>query len=80
MVSASEAEQCSDPRAGEEIEWWEEDEIVARILCRLGQLKQRGCEQPDCVVLASRLDVDLDAALALIGRGCSPALAVHILA
>jgi hypothetical protein len=80
MLSASEAGHCSDPRAGEETEGWEDDEIVARILCRLGQLKQRGCEQPECVVLASRLDVDLDTALALIGRGCSPPLAVGILA
>jgi hypothetical protein len=39
-----------------------------------------GCDQPDCVVLAGRLDVPLKRALTLLARGCPPGLAVRILA
>jgi hypothetical protein len=36
--------------------------------------------QRDDVVLAARLDAELDKALALLERGCPPALALRILA
>jgi hypothetical protein len=70
---------CSGSWSGEEVEWRDEEEILSRILCRLGELKQVGRDQPDCVVLAGRLDVDLDEAVELIERGCPPGLAVRIL-
>ena len=56
-----------------------EEEIVDRIRCRLRELRRRGCDGPDCVVLASRVDVALEEALALITRGCPPGLALAIL-
>lgn len=80
MASREQTHCCSDARAGDEIEWWGDEEIVARILCRLHELKHGGCDQPDCIVLAGRLDVDLDNALTLIARGCPPSVAVRILA
>jgi hypothetical protein len=80
MLPRAQAERGSDPRATEEIEWWGDEDILERILCRCGEMKLSGCDPPDSVVLASRLDVDLDSALALLRRGCPPALAVRILA
>jgi hypothetical protein len=75
-----EIENCLGSWSSNEVEWRDEEEILARILCRLGELKQAGCDQPDCVVLAGRLDVPLEPALTLLARGCPPGLAVRILA
>jgi len=71
---------CFAPWSGEEVEWRREEEILARIFCRLRALKRAGCDEPDCVVLAARLDAELDRALELLERGCPPALAVRICA
>ncbi|MBV8257247.1 MAG: hypothetical protein JOZ56_06135 [Actinobacteria bacterium] len=46
---------------------------------RAEALERAGFEHTDALELASRLDVDLHAALALIERGCTPELAVQIL-
>jgi hypothetical protein len=80
MASRQKTQPCSAPRAGEDVEWWKEEEILARIRCRLRALKESGCNQLECVVLAGRLDVDLERAIALIRRGCPTALAIRILA
>lgn len=56
-----------------------EDEIVDLILCRLAELKRAGCDGPDCLVLASRVDLDLERAADLVAGGCPPALALRIL-
>jgi hypothetical protein len=74
-----EHQSCRGSWPSNEVEWRDEEEILARILCRLGELKQAGCDQPDCVVLAGRLDVSLERALSLLARGCSASLAVRIL-
>jgi hypothetical protein len=74
-----ELESCLGSWPSNEVEWRDEEEIFARILCRLGELKKAGCDQPDCVVLAGRLDVSLERALPLLARGCPPSLAVRIL-
>jgi hypothetical protein len=79
-VSLREHESCLGSWSSNEVEWRDEEEILARILCRLGELKHAGCDQPDCVVLAGRLDVPLKRALTLLARGCPPGLAVRILA
>jgi hypothetical protein len=70
---------CGETIGSDAVEERAEDEILSRILCRLSELKRIGCDQPDCVVLAGRLDVSLDRALELVGRGCPPGLAVRIL-
>ena len=74
-----EHESCLGSWSSDEVEWREEDDILGRILCRLGELKHAGCDQPDCVVLAGRLDVALERALTLLARGCPASLAVRIL-
>jgi hypothetical protein len=79
-VSVHEHESCFGSWSSNEIEWRDEEEILARILCRLGVLKHAGCDQPGCVLLAGRLDVALERALTLLARGCPPALAIQILA
>lgn len=71
---------CSTPWSGDEVERRREEEILARILCRLDVLKRAGCDQPECVVLAARLSAELDEALAQLERGGPPALAVRIFA
>ncbi|RDI76222.1 hypothetical protein Gocc_0641 [Gaiella occulta] len=70
---------CTGALGADDVEWRDEEEILARTLLRLGTLRRRGCEEPDCVVLAGRLDVGLDDAIGLIERGCPPGLAVRIL-
>ncbi len=56
-----------------------DEEIVAVILCRFKELELVGCEGSDCLVLASRVDLDLDRAVDLVARGCPPELALRIL-
>jgi hypothetical protein len=46
---------------------------------RAEALARAGYEPDDAHELASRLDVDLHDAIALVERGCSPELAVEIL-
>jgi hypothetical protein len=78
-MASREYGSCADSLRADDVEWREEGEILSRILCRLRELKQIGCDEPDCIVLAGRLDVDLDEAVELIRRGCPPGLAVRIL-
>jgi hypothetical protein len=73
------AANCEGTLRSDEAERRTEGELVSRILCRLERLKRIGCERPDCLVLASRLDVDLDRAVELVRHGCPPALALRIL-
>lgn len=53
--------------------------IVALIRCRLAELRSAGCHSMECVVLATRLDIEIGRATELVGRGCPPELAVRIL-
>jgi hypothetical protein len=53
--------------------------IVALIRCRLAELTRAGCHSMECVVLATRLDIEIERATELVGRGCPPELAVRIL-
>ena len=50
------------------------------ILCwRLDALVRAGFEASDAALLASAAEVDLHAAVDLVERGCSPALALRVL-
>lgn len=53
--------------------------IVSLIRCRHDELEAAGCDSPGCFVLAGRLDVELGRAADLVGRGCTPELALRIL-
>ena len=60
------------------------NDIVETELERVGrwraeELERAGYDHGDAVELASRPDVDLHAAIALVERGCPPELAVLIL-
>jgi hypothetical protein len=46
---------------------------------RTAELMRVGFPGDDAVALASRFDVDLHEAIALVERGCPPALALRIL-
>lgn len=72
---------CCDGDAFTESEFEQlgEKEMVALIVCRLNELRRAGCDDPDCIVLASRADVDLGQAIGLLVRGCSARLALRIL-
>lgn len=70
---------CANEISSTEVEGLPEDEIVDAILCRLGELRRAGCDGPDCLVVASRVDVSLDAALDLVARGCPADLVLPIL-
>ncbi len=70
---------CSDPFAEIEFEQLAESEMVALIAGRLDELRRAGCDDADCIVLASRADVDLGQALGLLARGCSARSALRIL-
>jgi hypothetical protein len=70
---------CHETLRSDEAERRSDTELVARILCRLERLKQLGCNSRDCLVLAARLDLDVDRAVELVGRGCRHDLVVRIL-
>jgi hypothetical protein len=72
-------ETCGGILGTADVEALDDDSIVDVILCRLDQLKQVGCDAPDCVVVAGRLDVRLEAAIDLVARGCPPNLVLPIL-
>ena len=55
------------------------DQTDAVTAWRAEQLEAAGYDARDAAKLAERRDVDLHAAVALIERGCSPALATKIL-
>jgi hypothetical protein len=46
---------------------------------RTSELMRVGFAGDDAVVLAARFDIDLHDAIALVERGCPPALAIRIL-
>jgi hypothetical protein len=46
---------------------------------RAAELLRAGFAGDDAVALAARSDIDLHEAVALVGRGCPPELAVRIL-
>lgn len=70
---------CGGSVATEVVEEYADELLVSLILCRLRELRRRGCEGDDCFTLAGRLDVDLDRAAGLVERGCAPDLALQIL-
>jgi hypothetical protein len=70
---------CGGCTSSAEIEGLEEEEIVSLIRCRLAELQRAGCDGPDCLVLAGRVDIRLERAAELISRGCPPDLALRIL-
>ena len=51
----------------------------AIVMWRLDQLRRAGFELADARVVATQRDIDLRAALDLVGRGCPPAIALRIL-
>jgi len=70
---------CGRPISTEVVEGYADDMVVSLILCRFEELRLAGCAGEDCYALAGRLDVDLDRAVDLVGRGCAPSLALRIL-
>jgi hypothetical protein len=70
---------CGATLTASELEELGEDEVVSLIRCRLEALKRAGCDALDCLLLATRVDVGLEPAAALVARGCPPALALRIL-
>ncbi len=78
-MSAKAQGTCSEAIPAAQFEELGDEEIVALILCRLEELGLAGCESPDCLVLASRVDLDLDRAVDLVARGCPAELALRIL-
>ena len=70
---------CSGATSAGELEGLDENEIVDLIRCRLVELTRAGCESSDCVVVAGRVDVSLDAAVDLVARGCPARLVLPIL-
>lgn len=70
---------CGGCTSAADFEELGEGEIVSLIRCRLQELQRAGCDSPDCVVLASRVDVRLELAADLIARGCPADLALRIL-
>ena len=62
-----------------EVEELPEAEIVDAILCRLEELRHAGCDEPECIVVAARVDVSIDAAVDLVARGCPAGLVLPIL-
>jgi hypothetical protein len=80
MLPRAQAERCSDPAGDRGDRVVGRPGILARILCRLSEWTLSGCDQPNSVALATRLDVDFDSALALLRRACPHVLAVRILA
>jgi hypothetical protein len=78
-MSTNVQETCNGAIASAEFEQLGDDEIVDLILCRLEELERAGCGSPECLVLASRADLDLERAADLVARGCPPELALRIL-
>ena len=72
-------ETCSGAVASAELEGLADDVIVDLILCRLEELRRAGCDAPDCLVLATRVDVAIEKAADLVARGCPADLALRIL-
>jgi hypothetical protein len=70
---------CGGTLTAAELEELGEDEVVSLIRCRLEALKRAGCDALECLLLATRVDVGLEPAAALVARGCPPALALRIL-
>lgn len=73
------AARCGGRIESELAEDLDVDELTALISCRLTELRRAGCDADACVVLATRLDIEIDRATELLGRGCPPELAVRIL-
>jgi len=65
--------------SADEFESLDKQAILSLIRCRLAELNRAGCDSPDCVVLAGRVDVDLEGAADLVARGCPADLALRIL-
>ena len=70
---------CSGAISSPQVEELADDGIVEAILCRLEELRRAGCASDDCFVVAARVDVDLDAAVDLVARGCPAGLVLPIL-
>ncbi|MBD0338214.1 MAG: hypothetical protein ICV67_02900 [Thermoleophilia bacterium] len=70
---------CKQVTSALDVEDLSEGEIVDAILCRLEELRHAGCDEPECIVVAARVDVSLDAAVDLVARGCPAGLVLPIL-
>jgi len=66
-MTVAEFETLAEQEAAEVMEW------------RFSQLTRSGFPAEDAIRLATRLDVDLHQAVALVARGCTPRLALRIL-
>lgn len=73
------ASRCGGRLGSELVEELGVGAIVALIRCRLTELRSAGCQSAECVVLATRLDIEIERAVELVRRGCPPGLAVRIL-
>ena len=78
-MDAHPTSECGDRIESDLAELLGIGQVVAMIRCRLEVLRRAGCDAAGCVVLAGRLEVDLDRAVDLVAHGCSPELAVRIL-
>lgn len=72
-------ERCGGRITADELEELDVDEILSIIHCRLDELTRVGCDGPECLVLAGRVDVGIEQATDLVARGCPPELALRIL-
>lgn len=62
-----------------QFEQLEETEAVEVLRWRFDVLMRGGFDMEQAAVVAAHVDVDLHTAVDLLGRGCSPELAVRIL-
>lgn len=57
----------------------QDDEMAAVVRWRFGQLARSGYGLDDAIIIACHPEVDLHAAVELVGRGCPPKTALRIL-
>lgn len=62
-----------------QFEQLEETEAVEVLRWRFDVLMRGGFDMEQAAVVAAHVDIDLHTAVDLLGRGCSPELAVRIL-
>ncbi|MEX0675301.1 MAG: hypothetical protein WD067_11035 [Gaiellaceae bacterium] len=70
---------CGSTLSWIDVEELPDDKILDVILCRLAELRRAGCDAPECFLVASRVDVSLEDAVDLVGRGCPAELVLPIL-
>ena len=70
---------CAGASSGIDVEELPDGQILDVILCRLAELQRAGCDAPECFLVAGRVDVSLEDAVDLVGRGCPAELVLPIL-